>query len=398
VPEKAAETSPLVSPDYEGGSLLNLMASIVEARGDRGPHRPLRFLPPSVFGRPMNLVYLVVDGLGVRQLERALEARRVPHFFGRMPWRRLTTVWPATTAAAVTTLSTGASPAEHAILGWHLLLAELGMEVTILLGVTRTESPMVLRDFNLRGYLRVPDHLGRVRQTRTLLSYKRIAHSRYSMAVGSWTRRGGYSTLRGMRRRIVAECRRAGRKLIYAYWPVYDTLCHKYGTSHTKTLHHLSHVDRELAYLVDNLTDTDTVLVVTADHGLADNLPGQAVDLSRIPGFMECLTLLPAGDARQVACFVRPGRVRRFREILRGELGDRCRVLDAEEILSGGYLGPGGPHPALASRVADYVLLPHEGICFYVPVPGMKTEIHKADHGGMTATEMLVPLYIVECG
>lgn len=394
MPGADSQSEAVVSPDYQGGSLLNLMASMIEARGHNAPHPVLRSIPPAVFGRPANLVYLVIDGLGVAQLQRAVESGAVPYFLGRLPWRQITTVWPATTASVVTTLSTGASPAEHAVLGWHLLLAELGMEVTILLGITRTEMPMVPRAFDLRDYLRVPDYLRSIRQTRTLLSYKHIPRSRYSMSVGSWTRRGGYSTPRGMRRRIVAECRRPGRKLIYAYWPTYDTLCHKYGTTDTRTVSHLSHLDRVLSELAGDLADMDTVLIVTADHGLADNIPEKAVDLSRIPGFMDCLTLLPAGDARQIACFVRPSKEKKFRELVERYLTKDCLVFSADDILQAGYLGPGRPHPALPRRLADYILLPREGVCLYVPVPGVKTEIHRADHGGMSPSEMLVPLYL----
>ena len=394
----SGERGSLRPPDYGGGSLLNLMASIVEARGRGAPHPPLKDLPPAMLARAANLVYLVIDGLGAQQLDRALEKGVGTAFFGRFPRRILTTVWPATTAAVVTTLSTAASPAEHAVLGWHLLLPELGLEATILLGLTRTEVPIAPRTLDLRRYLDVPDHLKRVPGTRTLLSYRRIAHSRYSRAVGSWTRRGGYSTLRGLRRRMTNEVRRPGRKLIYAYWPLYDTLCHKYGTGHRRTLRHLEHIDQELSALVENLADTDTVLVVTADHGLVDNLPEQAVDLSRIPGLMDCLTIIPAGDARQCACFVRPAREKQFREIVARHLGHCCRRLSAEEILKDGYLGPGRPHPALRRRLADYILLPDEGVSFHVPVPGVKTELHKADHGGMSCAEMDVPLYVVDCG
>lgn len=395
---KPGERGSTRPPEYTGGSVLNLMASIVEARGRAAPHPTLKDLPSAMLGRAVNLVYLVVDGLGIRQMDRALEAGVGTAFFGRLPRRILTTVWPATTAAVVTTLSTAASPAEHAVLGWHLLLPELGMEATILLGLTRTGVPMAPRTLDLRRYLAVPDHLKRVPGTRTLLSYRQIARSRYSTAVGSWTRRGGYSTLRGLRRRIVGEVRRPGRKLIYAYWPVYDTFCHNHGTGHPWTLRHLGHVDQELSALVENLSGTDTVLVVTADHGLVDNLPERAVDLSLIPGLMDCLTILPAGDARQIACFVRPGREKQFREIVGRHLGDCCICLSAEEILKNGYLGPGRRHPALLRRLADYVLLPDEGVSFHVPVPGVKTELHKADHGGMSPAEIDVPLYVVDCG
>jgi hypothetical protein len=62
------------------------------------------------------------------------------------------------------------------------------------------------------------------------------------------------------------------------------------------------------------------VLLVTADHGLVDAPPAARVDLRGVPGFYACLATLPAGDARQVHCFVRPARVRAFRALVRRHL------------------------------------------------------------------------------
>src|SRR4051812_17482245 len=106
--------SPHVLPDYDGGSLVNLMASIVDGCGGAARHPPLGALPPAELSSARNVVLLIVDGLGDFYLRRrgagsALAAGR------RSP---MTSVFPPTTASAITTSYTGATPLEHGLTGW----------------------------------------------------------------------------------------------------------------------------------------------------------------------------------------------------------------------------------------------------------------------------------------
>ena len=125
----------LPRPDYSGGGIVNLMASIIRARGGKSPHRPLCGLPPSALRPYKKIVLLLLDGLGAKQLHQFILSGKGRNFLALHPWQKITTACPATTAAVVTTLATGSAPAEHAILGWHLHLPDLGMVGTILLRV-----------------------------------------------------------------------------------------------------------------------------------------------------------------------------------------------------------------------------------------------------------------------
>ena len=117
--------APFPVPDYAGGSLLNLTASIVRALGGRSPYPECRILRAAALRPFRRIVLLLVDGLGESQLADYLSApaaRRRSPFFAVRPRHIIDTVAPATTASVVTTVSTGAAPSAHAILGWHLHL------------------------------------------------------------------------------------------------------------------------------------------------------------------------------------------------------------------------------------------------------------------------------------
>jgi hypothetical protein len=59
-----------VLPRYGGESLVNLMASLMQARGAQALHATLDALPPARLAAARNIVLLVIDGLGDRYLMR----------------------------------------------------------------------------------------------------------------------------------------------------------------------------------------------------------------------------------------------------------------------------------------------------------------------------------------
>ena len=380
-------------PDYRGGSIVNLLSSVVHALGGASPHPPLKVLDPDSFRGVSRIIYLVLDGVGHDQLTRFMAAGGGGHFFSRHPFERITTVFPSTTAAAVTTLSTGATPAEHGVLSWHLHLHDLGLVGAVLPGRTLTGTPLAGDDFNLRRYLGLPSYLSSVRRHKRLLSFGELGRSPYSNAGTRWNGYGAYNTLRGMELQTVRFARKGGRGIAYVYWPMYDTLCHRKGVQATETRRHLAEIDASLGRLTSRLAGTGTLLLVTADHGVVDSPPPSRIDLAAVPGLLDCLALLPAGDGRQVSCFVRPGRVGRFHDVLERHLVEACVCITGEELLESGLLGPGRPHPALQNRVGDYVLLARDDYAFQVAASLTKARVHKGNHGGLSSDEVYVPLY-----
>lgn len=383
-------------PDYRAGSIVNLLASIIRSRGGRSPHADLAGLPAKALSGAQKIVYLVVDGLGKEQLDRYLASRPRAAFFAEHPHQMIATVFPATTAAAITTFSTGASPAEHGILGWHLHLHDLGMVSTILPATTRTGSPMAREKFDLGKYLKLPLPLQSVKCRKELISWSDIPESRFSQAGVRWDRALSCTTLVGLSRRVVAFAKTPGRALAYAYWPGYDSFCHEVGCRHPATVRHLAEIDRMLAGLVRKLRGTGTALIITADHGLVDSSPAHRISFREIPGFYDCLAVLPSGDARCAHCFVRPSKVRKFRSIILQRLEKACVCVRGEDLLKLGAFGSGKPHPALANRVGDFVLIAKSDYCFGSHLPGEKIEFNVANHGGMSPAEIRVPLYVVQ--
>src|SRR5204863_3059186 len=107
-------------PDYAGGSLVNLVASVVASRGGKTLHDPLRDFEFPASAK--NLVLLIIDGLGDNYLAR----RRAGSELARCRRAALTSVFPSTTASAITTSYTGRTPLEHGLTGWFVYFGAAG--------------------------------------------------------------------------------------------------------------------------------------------------------------------------------------------------------------------------------------------------------------------------------
>src|ERR1700752_4524427 len=113
---------PALLPDYSGGSLVNLVASIVAGRDGSALHPALRNLDADELREARNIVLLIIDGLGERYLMR----RGAGGELARRRRSALTSVFPSTTASAITTSYTGRTPLEHGLTGWFTFFGEAG--------------------------------------------------------------------------------------------------------------------------------------------------------------------------------------------------------------------------------------------------------------------------------
>ena len=96
-------------PDYKGGSIVNLMSSISQTFGGREKYPALRILRPSELSKSKNIVLFVIDGLGYEYIkEHGKGSVFADYMRGHM-----TSVFPSTTAACVTTFATGVAPQQH---------------------------------------------------------------------------------------------------------------------------------------------------------------------------------------------------------------------------------------------------------------------------------------------
>src|SRR5215475_112265 len=100
-----------VRPELDGASVAGVVPALLGARDASWLPEPAR--------EADSVVLLVLDGLGWNALQ---EHADVMPELAAMTGGPITTVLPATTAAALTSISTGLAPAQHGILGYRMLV------------------------------------------------------------------------------------------------------------------------------------------------------------------------------------------------------------------------------------------------------------------------------------
>jgi predicted AlkP superfamily pyrophosphatase or phosphodiesterase len=386
----APENSDLILPDYHGGSLVNLMSSITTALGGTSPYAPLAALPPESLAAARHVVLLVVDGLGLDYLLGHDGALR-RHLQGQ-----LTSVFPSTTASAIPAFLTGLAPQQHGLTGWHMYFREIGAIAAPLPFRVRAGrhalraagvSPQDLFGLTpLFDRLPLPCHV---------VSPNHIIHSDFNVALSGRARRHGYSTLDEMFGLLAGLMRSdEARSYIHAYWPQHDSLAHEYGVGSEAVAEAFEALDTGFAQLLENARDSDSVVIVTADHGFIDTTPADTLDLDDHPDLRATLLLPLCGEPRMAYAYVRSGRESRFEEIVHSRFGERVWLMKSEEVMSRGWLGPGSPHPALQDRLGDYVLIPRGRTILRDWLKGEVRHTHIGVHGGLSAAEMTVPLVV----
>ena len=77
--------------------------------------------------KPKNVVTILFDGMGSNILDRVLVS---DSFFISHRIKPITTVFPATTVAATTSIQTGLNPSETGMLGWNMYFKDINKIIT----------------------------------------------------------------------------------------------------------------------------------------------------------------------------------------------------------------------------------------------------------------------------
>ncbi len=379
---------PRILPRYEGGSLVNLMSSLMESRGARAPHATLDALPASELAGARNVVLLIIDGLGDRYLARRGAG-------GALAGKRraaITSVFPSTTATAITTSYTGRTPLEHGLTGWFSYFGEAGCVGAPLPFMSRGDHrPLRARGVTPRQLFTAAPLFDALQARAFIVTSRDIVDSEYNQRHCAATERRAYDTEAEMAQAIEAVVKSGpDRKFVYAYWPHYDRVSHHHGPDSAEAARELERIDAAFADVLRRLAGTESAVVATADHGFVAMTLDDMLDLP--PSLASRLRLPLSGERRVAYCHVHDAGdfIARARDWLDG----RGEARPSAELVREGWFGPGTAHPRFAERIGDVTLLMHGRFAVKDRVAGERTLAHLGDHGGATEEEMMIPLIV----
>ncbi len=395
-----------VLPDYAGGSIANIPATVAALLGlpfeGLPPLRP-ELWQPLADGPVRRVVLFLIDGLGWNVLQKERRHWR--------PWLeratvvgRLTSVFPSTTVNALSSLWTGVGPAQHGLVGLSLLFPDMGV-LGQMLGMTPDfyDAPGALVKAGLQPqqFLAAPGlaqqlAAGGVR-THTWKAHA-ITHSALSqMHDRGVTKSHGAVSPADMLVQIrqLLEAHPRQPLYLYGYWASVDTLSHAAGWDSAAVAaeaHNLLHLFQTL--VLDALSPTarrGTVAVIAADHGQTRWTPATYVRTGEHEHLRRLLLMRNAGEPRVPYFYVRQGHVAEVMAYIQAQLPEQAVCLTADQALELGLLGPTPYAEATYERLGD-VIMPMRRHAIYLN-PQDKEYIHRfvGGHGSLTADEMETP-------
>lgn len=389
----------LFLPDYAGGSIVNVAASVLEGFGLEPPSAPLRsdLLPPAGLAGPGGTVLLVLDALGVSQLSVALASGCTPNLaelIEKAPagLQQITSIFPSTTTAALNSLATACPPAEHGVLGHMLWFEEIAAIVNMLtlypIGAREPVSEDLIR--------RVPtiyERLATAGVTSTVITDASFEGTPFTNLLSEGARFAGYGGLSQLAWQLERALDAATGPGFYSlYWPLIDTLAHEYGPDHASTPSpacraEMAFVDIMVGKVADVCAHRGCTLTILADHGQTALEKHRATPIG---GDLRRALLRHPGGARRAPYLtgVDAARVQADPD-LAGAVQLAIPALDA---VAANWFG--GPCTGLTSRLGDTIVLADRGVQFLYDY-GRGTYAQSGSHSGLTSHEMHVPLIVI---
>lgn len=355
----------LILPKYGCGCVTELMPALLG-------HTSGETLPASFAADGPRLLF-VLDGLGWEQL---LEHADIAPTLAGMTGGPITTVAPSTTAAALTSITTGLAPSEHGIIGYRMVVDDQVLNSlrwgTDLTPDARASIPPAM----LQPY---PPFLGEALTLVTKAEFRKSGFTQAHLRGGSMV---GYRTPAIMvheAARVLAE----GTSAVYVYYDGVDKVAHEYGlgSAYEAELHF---ADRLVADILAAVP-AGTSVVVTADHGQVDC--GRGV----VPIDRDVLALSSglSGEGRFRWLHAKEGRNADLAAAAEASHGNSAWVRTLEQILDEEWFGP-AMNTDVRDRLGDVALLPFDPIAFEDPQDSGPFELI-GRHGSLTSAEMLVP-------
>jgi hypothetical protein len=322
---------------------------------------------------PERRTYILVlfDGLGTHQLRHPAASIFRDHLKGS-----LDAGFPTTTTVNLATIATGQPPATHGIIAHLMWFADLRLVVNTLKWVTLSGAHVPYPTERLLPVPNLWERLAGAGVEPITVQQADFVTTPLTRALYRGCRFERFSSWQEAADASVEMAAGNGRRLIFTYLNQVDYAGHVFGQNSPKFGAALESAATVWASIRQRLP-ANAGLVGTADHGLLD-YPESAKRLIRSPGYRS-LTFF--GDPRGVMVNGDPIAIR----ALAKETGATLHT----DI--SGWLGSGSPHPDLASRLPEALLLAPEGRVLLPP--GFDKRL-RGYHGGLAEAERRIPLLV----
>lgn len=382
----------IVFPDYNN-SILNLITSITKNYGVDSKYNTLNKIDEYLKHKYKNVVVIVMDGMG----ENILSNISPDGILNNNKIDVITSVFPSTTTSAMTTFYSGLPPIEHGWLAWSLYFKEFGRYIDLLPCTdSYTGEPFYCSNSNPYEILKYKTVYEQIDEaTKGVVKTYKVNQKPYIKNEVSPKVSIGINDVKSMCDAIISLCQNTENKYIFGYYDSPDKIIHKYGCYSNETISFIHEIENEFDIMCKKLKGTDTLLIITADHGHIDieNAPA----IKDIPELQQCLIMPPFLEARCISFFVKQEKLDFFKKKFNELFENEFILYTKKEFLQSGLLGNGNMHYKIDDFLGDYIAVAINTTRIKLITDLSKDSKDKlATHCGLTKNEMEVPLIVFD--
>jgi predicted AlkP superfamily pyrophosphatase or phosphodiesterase len=355
------------------------------------------------------VVLMIIDGLGFHDLIRH---GKNTAFFGRLTERGnlypITSVFPSTTPAALTTLHTGLTPQEHGLPEWFTYFPEF--ETTVMPMEFRRnwseERDQLLKEGGTGDMIYDGRTAYQALRENNIPSYSFVYNEYYPSLYSDLLFNGseiityheGFDLMDQLRNVL----RKPGPGYFHLHWGQIDRSSHKFGPGsreHVNTIKAFSDlVDRTLLQKIDPKLAEEVTVLIVADHGQVGIKHEDIIFLNDYPIAVEFLQrnsrgelILPTGSPNDLFLHIKPERLSEAFDFLKDQFQGIGEVMLTEDAIAQGLFGLNAPTQRFLDRIGNVMIVPYQGRhVWYTDIPQDRYG-QLGMHGGLSEEEMLVP-------
>lgn len=362
------------------------------------------------------VIFFFIDAFGWRFYEQFKSHPALARLSANGHVAQLTSQFPSTTAAHVTTIHSGLPVGQSGVHEWYYYEPQIDALISPLLysfaGTYRRET---LRPTNITAASLYPTQTFYQRLAAhgiksTIFQHRDYTPSTYSDYLFRGANVHSYRTLtQALVDLRLNLAQRESPSYHFLYFDQIDTIGHLHGPA---SPYFTAEVDSFLTLLdrhfLQPLTGQlqNTLFILTADHGQIEVDPATTIYLNRgtkFNGLTQFLKttqkgewLIPAGSARDLFLYIHDDQIDAAQTFLADRLDGRAEVVKVSDLIEQGYFGPLPLSNAFLSRVGNLVILPYANETVWWYEADKYEQLFYGHHGGLTPQEMEIPLILFD--
>lgn len=405
--KKNSKLKNFITPDYEKYCVSNIpnnVLSILDVKNKRNkiPQKDIKSQTKGI----KKVVIFLIDSLPYKDLLKFV-AKNKNSIFNKMikngEFFPLTSVFPSITPVVLSTYSTGLTPQEHGNVSSSYYHEKIKRVISLLHFTTAEEIPIPLKYEGLKPKdLIKNDNIFEILKKKKIktfvINYKDFVESDFNKMLYRGSREIPYKKYSNISKSLKKILSKEKKVFVFCYFHKVDETIHEYGIDSKmlfKEMKKISNFFQKFIEKMDKKTAEETLIMLCSDHGQINLSKKKMVFLADHPKIMENLSAVPMGGIRYVFLKLKKNKKSEVKKYIKKKFSKKALVLDINQIEKNKLSGLKKINKRNRQRMGDLLLLPYDNYTFFAPLKEDQSFI-KAQHGGLSKQEMIVPFICVK--